>query len=81
MARLTRLAGTPDAEFALLVSDPIQGQGLGSAMLRRLFEVGRDWGVERILAEILPGNVPMRRVCKDLGFTFEGETGAIKDLR
>ena len=81
VARLTRLAGTPDAEFALLVSDPIQGQGLGSAMLRRLFEVGRDWGVERILAEILPGNVPMRRVCKDLGFTFEGETGAIKDLR
>ena len=81
VARLTRLAGTPDAEFALLVSDPLQGQGLGTAMLRRLFDVGRDWGVKRIVAEILPGNVQMRRVCKDLGFSFEGETGASKELR
>jgi acetyltransferase len=43
--------------------------------------VGRDWGLERIVAEILPGNVPMRQVCRKLGFTFEGETEATKDLR
>jgi acetyltransferase len=81
VARLTRLTGTRDAEFALLVSDAVQGRGLGRAMLERLFDVGRDWGLERIVAEILPGNVPMRRICKALGFTFEGETGAIKELR
>jgi acetyltransferase len=81
VARLTRLAGTGDAEFALLLSDAVQGQGLGRAMLERLFDIGRDWGLERIVAEILPGNVPMRRICKSLGFTFEGETGAIKHLR
>ena len=78
---LTRLGGTRDAEFALLVSDAMQGRGLGRAMLERLFDVGRDWGLERIVAEILPGNGPMRRICKSLGFTFEGETGAVKELR
>jgi len=81
VARLTRLAGTRDAEFALLVTDALQGQGLGRAMLGLLFEVGRDWGLDRIVAEILPGNVPMRRMCKSLGFRFEGMTGAIKELR
>jgi len=81
VARLVRLRGTADAEFALLVSDSLQGQGLGHALLSRLFEVGRDWGLSRIVAEILPENVAMRRVCKELGFSFHGQTGAIKDLR
>ncbi len=49
-------------------------------MLTRLFEVGRDWGIERIVAEILPGNEAMRRVCAQLGFTFQGRTGASKAL-
>ncbi len=80
VARLTRLSGTRDAEFALLVSDSVQGKGLGHAMLTKLFDVGRDWGCARIVAEILPGNVPMRKVCQDLGFHFEGETGAFKVL-
>jgi len=42
--------------------------------------VGRDWGLAQIVAEILPDNVAMRRVCKELGFTFHGQTGASKDL-
>jgi len=81
VARLTRLTGTREAEFALLVSDAVQGQGLGHVLLRRLFDVGRDWGIDRIVAEILHGNTPMRRVCTDLGFSFEGETRAFKDVR
>jgi acetyltransferase len=80
VARLNRLQGTRDAEFALLVSDAVQGQGLGRALLSRLLDVGRDWKMERIVATILPGNVPMRRVCERLGFTFHGETDAVKIL-
>ncbi|MGZ6124905.1 MAG: bifunctional acetate--CoA ligase family protein/GNAT family N-acetyltransferase, partial [Myxococcales bacterium] len=80
VARLTRLQGTRDGEFALLISDSMQGQGLGRAMLSRLFDVGRDWKLERIVATILPGNVPMRRVCEHLGFSFHGETDAVKVL-
>ena len=50
-------------------------------MLQRLFDVARDWGIEQIVAEILPGNAPMRRICTSLGFSFEGETRAFKDMR
>jgi acetyltransferase len=76
VARLLRLSGSRAGEFALLVSDALQRQGLGTALLTRLFQVGRDWGLDRIVAEILPGNVSMRQVCRRLGFTFDGQTGA-----
>jgi acetyltransferase len=81
VARLMRLPSRGDAEFALLVSDAVQGQGLGRALLTRLFDVGRDWGLKRIVAEILPDNVRMRSVCANLGFAFTGMTGATKELR
>jgi acetyltransferase len=81
VARLMRLPGKSEAEFALLVSDALQGQGLGRALLTRLFDVGRDWGLERIVGEILPDNARMRKVCASLGFTFDGTTGATKELR
>ena len=81
VARLVRLSGTRAGEFALLVSDALQGQGLGTALLTRLVQVGRDWGLDRIVAEILPGNVAMRQICRRLGFTFEAETGATLLLR
>jgi acetyltransferase len=77
IARLERLPGTADAEFALLVRDAFQRQGLGRALLMRLIESGREGGLQRIVAEILPGNAPMRRLCKELGFTFHGPTGAV----
>jgi acetyltransferase len=80
VARLMRLSGSRAGEFALLISDTLQGKGLGTALLTRLFQVGRDWGLDRIVAEILPGNVPMRHVCRRLGFKFEGETGATLTL-
>ncbi|MCY1082965.1 bifunctional acetate--CoA ligase family protein/GNAT family N-acetyltransferase [Archangium lansingense] len=68
VGRLTRLPGTEDAEFAMLISDAVQRQGLGSELLRRLVNVGRDWGLKRIVADILPGNGAMQRVCRKLGF-------------
>lgn len=81
VARLVRIPGTADAEFALVVSDEYQRRGLGRAMLQRLFVVGRDWGIDRIVAEILPDNAPMRSLCRQLGFTFYGQTGAARELR
>ena len=70
VGRLTREPGTRDAEFALLVADAVQGQGLGEALLSRLIEVGRDWGMERITAEIVRRNASMQRLCRKLGFTL-----------
>jgi acetyltransferase len=74
VGRLTKLPGTEDAEFALLISDAVQRQGLGAEVLERLVEVGRDWGLRRIVADILRGNGAMQHVCRQLGFTLhQGE--------
>ena len=42
-----------DAEISLVVCDECQGQGLGTELVRRLVEVGREEGVERLVAETL----------------------------
>jgi acetyltransferase len=74
VGRLTKLPGTEDAEFALLISDAVQRQGLGKEVLKRLVQVGRDWGLRRIVADILRGNGAMQHVCRQLGFTIhQGE--------
>ncbi len=57
-----------EAEFALLVRDEAQGVGLGTELLRRLIAIGRDDRLRRIVADILPENHNMRRICTKLGF-------------
>jgi len=68
VGRLSKSHSAKEAEFALLVSDPFQRLGLGTELLRRLIEIGRDEGLDRITADILPENVAMQRVCEKLGF-------------
>ena len=70
MGQLTKLQGTTDGEFALLVNDKYQRTGLGTELLARLLNIGRDEKLERVVAEILPENEGMRRVCTKLGFKF-----------
>jgi acetyltransferase len=70
VGRLTRLRGTLDAEFAILISDAAQKQGLGTELLRRLVDIGRDWGMQRIVADILAGNRPMQTISRKLGFSI-----------
>jgi len=66
--RLTQLRGTGDGEFAMLVRDDHQGQGLGTELLRRLIQIGEDEGLKRIVADILKENRAMQNVCTSLGF-------------
>jgi acetyltransferase len=74
VGRLIKLHGTNEGEFALLVSDPQQKGGLGTEILRRLVEIGRLEGLRRIIADILPHNTAMQRVCTKLGFHLEFST-------
>ena len=71
VGQLEREPGTREARFSLLVSDAYQKQGLGFALLSRLIEVGRDWGLEQIDAEMLPTNEPMQHLCRKLGLTLQ----------
>jgi acetyltransferase len=70
VARLGKLPFGNQAEFAMLISDQWQNRGLGSRMLDLLIQVGRDEKLSRIVADILPDNLEMQRICKKLGFTL-----------
>jgi acetyltransferase len=68
VGRLTKLHGGNRAEFALIVSDTWKNRGVGSLLLRQLLQIGRDEHLESIIADILPQNAEMQRVCRKLGF-------------
>ncbi len=68
VGRLTKIASTNDGEFAILVSDPYQEQGLGSELLKRLVAIGEDEGLSRIVADVLRDNTGMKKVAARLGF-------------
>jgi acetyltransferase len=71
VSRLTRLHGTNDAEFAVVVADERQHRGLGTELLSRVIEFGRDEKMDRITADILSENRAMLRVCEELGFALD----------
>ena len=73
VGRLRKIPGSNDGEFAVLISDEFQGQGLGTELVRRLVEVGRQEKLGKIIGDVLQDNVVMRRVCEKLGFTMTGE--------
>jgi acetyltransferase len=85
VGRLGKLHGVNEAEFAMLVADHFQRQGLGTELLRRLIQVGGDEKIDRLVAEILPENIEMQRVCQKLGFQLshaigDGVVKAVMDL-
>ena len=70
VARLSKLHGTNEAEFALIVSDHYQHQGVGTELMRRLLEIGKEENLEAIVGYILHSNYQMQSICRKLGFAF-----------
>jgi acetyltransferase len=68
VGRLTKIQGSGEGEFAILVSDNWHHRGLGVELLKRLVDIGRDEKLIRIYGDILPENRDMLRVCDKLGF-------------
>jgi acetyltransferase len=66
---LNRVLGRGNqAEVAVLVSDPCQGQGVGLEPLRRVVQVARDEKLSRVPAEMLADNLAIQVISKKLGF-------------
>jgi predicted CoA-binding protein/GNAT superfamily N-acetyltransferase len=59
------------AEFALAVTDPWQGRGVGTLLLEHLARIAAFAGIERFQADILEGNTRMLDVLAGLGFRVE----------
>jgi acetyltransferase len=70
VGRLSKLHGTSDAEFAAIISDKYQRQGLGTVLLKKFIEIAKVEKITRIVAELLPDNTGMARVMDKLGFKF-----------
>jgi acetyltransferase len=68
VARLSKSRTANDAEFAVLVADEYQRRGIGTELLRRLVEIGREEKLHSIKGEILRENRGMVRASRNVGF-------------
>jgi acyl-CoA synthetase (NDP forming)/GNAT superfamily N-acetyltransferase len=65
--------GKPDvAEVAFLVQDRHQHRGIGQLLLEHLAQIGREIGVGKFVAEVLPDNIGMLQVFRDAGYQVTG---------
>ena len=79
IARLSKLYGSDAAEFAVLIKDEYQGQGLGSELVQRLIQAARDEpDIGRVVAYMLPENQGMKTMASNLGFELKFEDRMLK---
>jgi acetyltransferase len=63
--------GEPDVAYCgVVVGDPLQRQGLGRALFKRLAAYARKQGVRTFVGEILSGNEPMLRFIEHSGLQY-----------
>jgi acetyl coenzyme A synthetase (ADP forming)-like protein len=68
VARYDRLPGERTAEVAFVVADEHQGRGIGTVLLEHLAAAARERGINRFVAETLPGNRRMLEVFAAAGY-------------
>jgi acetyltransferase len=71
VARFARLENPEEAEVAIVVGDPWQGKGLGSALLKTIGDVAVKMGVRRFLSTVDPNNRRLLCFAKRFGFGFK----------
>ena len=73
---------TGEAEFALVVDDAHQRQGLGRHLMQRLIVIARERGVRRLVGQVLRENGPMLDLMRSLGLrhaaTLEGDVVGVE---
>jgi acetyltransferase len=74
VGRLTKLHGTNEGEFAIVISDNWHNRGLGSLLLRRVVDFAREEKLSRVRADILSDNIEMQHVAEKQGFRIEHTT-------
>ncbi|PVV21633.1 MAG: hypothetical protein B6D79_13755 [gamma proteobacterium symbiont of Ctena orbiculata] len=82
---VSRYVINPDkksCEFALVVSDQWQRQGIGHKLMHQLMEIARDRGLEKMEGEVLSNNFKMLDLMKSLyfGISTSPEDSSIKQV-
>ncbi len=74
VARFVRFAEDPEAaEFAIVVGDPYQGEGLGTEMLERLAMAATARGIRRFRATVLAENIAVHKLTRRLAGRLANE--------
>ncbi|MDY6854506.1 MAG: bifunctional acetate--CoA ligase family protein/GNAT family N-acetyltransferase [Thermodesulfobacteriota bacterium] len=71
MLGVARLIGNIDgltAEFAVVITDPLQGKGIGTALIERLIVIAKERGIRTLTGLVLKENRNMIALGKKLGF-------------
>lgn len=68
IARLSKSEDCVHAEFAIIIRDDFQDQGLGAELMRGLISAARDQKIHKIYGLVLRENLGMLHLCKHLGF-------------
>ena len=66
-----RAVADPDnacADFAIVVSSPMKGQGLGRLLLQSMIDYCRSRGTGELRGETMAGNLRMQNLARDLAF-------------
>lgn len=71
VGRLIKTSWANEAEFAVIVTDHFQKQGLGAELLRQLIQFGRDEKLQRLTGTILLDNRGMQNICRKLGMQLQ----------
>ncbi|MFO0904637.1 MAG: bifunctional acetate--CoA ligase family protein/GNAT family N-acetyltransferase [Pirellulales bacterium] len=71
VGRLVADADHRDAEYAVLVGDRWQGQGVGTLLTDYCLEICRAWGIQRVVAETAPDNHRMLELFERCGFEID----------
>ena len=61
-----------EAEVAFLVQDAHQGRGIAQLLLEHLAQAGRERGIDRFVAEVLPENRRMMQTFREAGYKVAG---------
>ncbi len=85
VGRYVRLHDDPEvAEFAIVVGDPFQREGLATVLLEQLAAAARAQGIERFTATMLAENVAAHRLVDRLaagGFAPHGDAARVPTAR
>jgi acyl-CoA synthetase (NDP forming)/RimJ/RimL family protein N-acetyltransferase len=65
-------ANLVEAEVAFLVQDAHQGRGIANLLLEHLAQAGRERGVDRFVADVLPQNRRMIQIFREAGYHVAG---------
>jgi acetyltransferase len=68
VGRLVKSTGGKEAEVAFLISDAVQGRGIGREMMSLLIDFARDEQIATLTATFIRENTPMRRLLERFKF-------------